>query len=115
MQPHGEGFRELRGHTLAWTSLQLHWPLRDFGTGFDVLPFFLSRQWAVAFIDAAGVWDRTPVKRLAPRGSGYAVSIGAELRMGLEVGYVSQGALALGWAYAVGTYDASHFYLRLTP
>lgn len=115
VQPLGVGVHELRGHGLGWSSMQVHLPLRAIGSGFDALPFYLGRAWAVAFVDAAAVWDASPEVRDEPRGSGWAVSLGAELRVGLEVGYISQGALALGAAWSTGTYSGSQVYIRLAP
>lgn len=114
-QPAGDGVKQLQGHALAWSSLQVHLPLRDLGRGFDTLPFFLGRLWLVVFADGAAVWDRGETKRAVPNGTGWTASAGAELRFDLEVGYVSQGALVLGAARAFGDVSSGQWYLRLAP
>ena len=49
------GSRRIAGRSLAWASAELYLPLVDVGHGFDTLPLWLGRLWAVAFYDFAGV------------------------------------------------------------
>ncbi len=77
--------------------------LVDVGHGFDTLPLWLGRLWAVAFYDFAGVLAGEEAKlRDRQTSAGFAGAAGVELRLGLEIGYLPFGTLRLGGALVHG-------------
>lgn len=83
----------LGGDGLAWGSAALHWPLGNVARTLDLLPVYAGRPYLSVFADwAHGFW---PVPGLAP---GWAGSLGLELSVDVELGYLPMGLLRLGYA-----------------
>lgn len=81
------------GDGLAWGSAALHWPLGDVARTLDLLPVYAGRPYLSLFADwARGFW---PVPGLVP---GWAGSLGLELSVDVELGYLPMGLLRLGYA-----------------
>ncbi len=108
------GERLIAGRSLAWASAQLHLPLLDIGRGFDTLPLWLGRLWWTPFVDAAAALaGEESERRERSTTSGALCSLGAELRLQLDVGYVAAGSLRLGAAGIVGGNGGWSAWLRL--
>lgn len=106
--------RKLAGRSLGWGSAELHWPLLDLGHGFDTLPLWLGRLWAVVFVDAAGVLAGDEARlRAVTTASGVAGSAGVELRLGVDTGYLPLGTLRLGAAAIHGGAEGFASWIRL--
>ncbi|MCB9738902.1 MAG: BamA/TamA family outer membrane protein, partial [Deltaproteobacteria bacterium] len=106
--------RKLAGRSLGWGSAELHWPLLDLGRGFDTLPLWLGRLWAVVFVDAAGVLAGDEARlRAVTTTSGVAGSAGVELRLGVDTGYLPLGTLRLGAAAIHGGAEGFASWIRL--
>ncbi len=108
------GERLIAGRSLAWASAQLHLPLLDIGRGFDTLPLWLGRLWWTPFVDAAAALaGAESERRERSTTSGALCSLGAELRLQLDVGFVAAGSLRLGAAGIVGGNGGWSAWLRL--
>jgi hypothetical protein len=83
----------LGGDGLAWGTAALHWPLPDIGRTLDLLPVYLGRPYLSLLSDWA--WAFWPAPGL--RGGGMA-SVGLELAIDIEAGYLPLGLLRLGYA-----------------
>jgi hypothetical protein len=106
----------LAGRGLALTSLQLHLPWADIGSGIDLLPLFLSRAWLTLFADAATVLSGQGAQsRDSPTAGGMVASVGVEVRLHWEATYMPMNSLQLGYGRAFGDISSSQWYIRMGP
>ena len=106
--------KRLAGRSLGWVSTELHLPLLDVGHGFDTLPLWLGRLWAVAFLDAAGVLAGDEARlRDVRTTSGVAGSAGVEFRLAVQTGYLPLGTLRLGAAAVHGGAEGFATWIRI--
>lgn len=96
------------GDFLAELHLEYRWPLWDVEQGIGALPFFLRTLHGAAFVDAAAIAD-TP--RQAVDNQHY--SIGAELRVGLLVGYYIPVTARIGYGRGLGSDRVQRFFFVL--
>ena len=100
----------LGGNGLAWGTAAFHLPVKDIGRGIEVLPVFAGRLSAVGFCDWA--WAFWTPAGAGLRGGGM-VSLGGELRINYELGYIPLGILRLGVAHAFGDLGGTQTYLAV--
>jgi hypothetical protein len=63
--------------------------------GISTLPVFLTSIAGIAFADYGGAFDRVDLDDPL---DDYHLGVGAEIRIGLVIGYTVSGTLRLGWA-----------------
>jgi hypothetical protein len=111
----GDGGVLLGGRAALWGTLDVVWPLADIGWGLDALPLFARRLAVVPFADGAWAFDGSvaaPSSTPQPHG-GALFSLGAELRLDYEAGWLTQGLLRVGFAHAWGVGGGNAAYIGL--
>jgi len=87
-------------------------PLVRGRTGLDVLPFFIRDLHAALFVDAgiaySGPFDLNTLREVR-------TSVGLELRMSLEILFMSEVNLRLGYARGLGPGGIDHVYFLMGP
>jgi len=106
----GSGGDVLGGNGLSWGTAALHLPVWDIGRGIEVLPVHAGRLSAVGFCDWAWAFWTPPGWGI--RGGGM-LSLGGELRLNYELGYIPLGVLRLGVAHAFGELGGTQGYFAV--
>ena len=84
---------EFRGKSAALLSLEYRFPIWNIERGFGQTPFFFRRLHGAVFAEAGNTWDEGSLHE-----SDAKRSVGAELRMDMDLGYYLPITVRLGFA-----------------
>ena len=93
----------LTGNAMVWGGAQFAFPIHDLGRTLDLLPAYAGRLTGQLFVDAAAVgespWASVQAKGTTP---GWLASLGAEVALGVQVGYAIDAVVRVGSAWLPG-------------